>query len=278
MRFTHGLDSKHAVIPGESREAFRDHRHAMIWDLRPVDAEEGAVVEQMVVAQWRLKRLWATQTGVYERFEREYPAVPGDSHPRRLADCFSDDCANERELDKLSLHEVRLVNIFHRCGRRLDLLREQRRKQFSRPKGRPYPGEPLYYGEPGAFEPAPPPAAAPIMERPETAASPSPDIASGEIADRGPAAVAAQKILVADAAADHIENPPADTGDQPDVGADRDPPPPNPPSRLATLMDDEPVETSVNLASLTPEQREIERLEAEDNRWRAAVDRTAAKR
>jgi hypothetical protein len=255
-RFKHGLHSRHAVVPGESREAFREFRHDLIQDLRPVDAEECGVVEQMVVAQWRLKRLWATQTGMYERFEQNTPPQAGDSHPLRLADCFSDDCAHERELDKLSLHEVRLVNIFHRCGRRLDLLRDQRRKQFSRPKGRPFPGEEVFYGQPDAARApaAQPPASSPGVEVRETAATPSPDTASGENADRDPAAVAAQEALAA-AGADRPgadRDPPlpgptaaevgspgaagaapadsqrpdaqADAGNLPDVGADRDPP------------------------------------------------------
>jgi hypothetical protein len=215
MRFTHGLYSRHAVIPGERQEAFRAFRHDWIRDLRPVGTEECSLVEQMAVAQWRLKRVWATQTGVYERFERDYPADAGDSHPERLADCFADDCAHERELDKLSLHEVRLVNIFHKCGRRLDLLRDQRRKQFSRPKDRPFPGEEVYYAEP---EPTPQSAqSTPAPEPAEPDATPSSDATSGENADRGDAAQAAQDFPVRDASAERVNSAP--------VAADRDPPP-----------------------------------------------------
>jgi hypothetical protein len=230
MRLKHGLHSLHAVVPGESREAFRAFRNDLIQDLRPVDAEECALAEQMVVAQWRLKRLWATQTGVYELFEQICPAEAGETHPLRLADCFSDDCANERELDKLSLHEVRLVNIFHRCGRRLDLLRDQRRKRFSRPESGPFAEEEVLYATPPPAAPASeplavpqPPAPPPVVVHAETAATPSNDATSSENADRGGGA--------ADAANIHIENTPADTGDRPDVGADRDPPPHNPPPR-----------------------------------------------
>jgi hypothetical protein len=256
MRFTHGLFSQQAVIPGESQDAFRAFRSDWIRDLRPIGTEECALVEQMVVAQWRLKRVWATQTGVYERFEREFPAGEGDSHPERLADCFADDCAHQRELDKLSLHEVRLVNIFQRCGRRLDLLRDQRRKQFARPKDRPFPGEEVYYAEPEA---APQPAVitpAPAPVEPVT--TPSNDAPSGENADRGPAAVAAQKTLAPEAApAIPTENASAEARTTDDVGADRDPPPHEPPPRVPTVA---------------PDPREIERLETEDNRWRVAVD------
>jgi hypothetical protein len=242
MRFTHGLYSRHAVVPGESRDAFRAFRHAWIENLRPADVEECGLVEQMVIAQWRLKRLWATQTGVYERFERQHPALEGGSHPERLAGCFGEDCAHERELDKLSLHEVRLVNIFHRCGRRLDLLRDQRRKMFSRPKGRPFPGLEVSYAAP---EPPPQPAEiTPAPEPAQTAATPSSDTASDENEDRGDVTVTVPDGEERDGS--------RDTMDRADVGADRDPPP--------------------GATTLPPEQRGIEALEAEDNRWRKTVD------
>jgi hypothetical protein len=214
MRLKHGLYSKHAVIPGESLEKFRDYRQDTILDQQPVAPEEADLVEQMVLAQWQLKRVWATQTGVYERFERMEPAE-GESHPERLAQCFLDDCAHEQALDRLSRHYVRLVNIYHKAARKLDLLRDQRRKRLSRPQGVPFAEEEVLYAAPPPAPPAPaseplaapqPPAPATVAERAETAATPSIDERSGENADRGGAA-----------------------GNCADVGADRDPPPTDPP-------------------------------------------------
>ena len=85
------------------------------------------LAEQMVMAQWQLRRLWATQTGVYLAFDAAYPSA-GESHPQRLAETFAWDSADAHTLDRMSLHQVRLVNLFNRCGRRLDALREQARR------------------------------------------------------------------------------------------------------------------------------------------------------
>jgi hypothetical protein len=54
----------------------------------------------------------------------------------RLAQCFLADCATERTLDKLSLHQVRLVNTFHKAAKLLALLGDQREKGLSRPSNR----------------------------------------------------------------------------------------------------------------------------------------------
>jgi hypothetical protein len=164
MRLKHGLYSKHAVIPGESLEKFRDYRQDTILDQQPVAPEEADLVEQMVLAQWQLKRVWATQTGVYERFEQQVPAEAGATHPERLAQCFLDDCAHELALDRLSRHYVRLVNIYHKAARKLDLLRDQRRKRLSRPLGVPFADEEVRYAAP---QPAPPAPAAESLAAPQ---------------------------------------------------------------------------------------------------------------
>jgi hypothetical protein len=153
MGLKHGLYSRQAVIPGESREAFRDYRADTILDQQPIVQEEADLVEQMVLAQWQLKRVWATQTGVYERFEQAFPAEGGASHPERLAQCFLDDCAHGQALDRLSRHVTRLVNVYHKASRKLELLRDQRRKLLSRPKGVPYAGEPVVYAPPEPVAP-----------------------------------------------------------------------------------------------------------------------------
>ncbi len=175
-RTKHGLYSQHAVIPGEDPVAFRALRDEMFRDLQPICPEEAKTAAQMVMVQWQLERLWATQTGVFEEYERVRPPQGGESHPLRLAQCFLDDCANERSFDKLSLQQQRLINLFHKCGRRFDTMREQHRKGQSRAKDRYEAQEQVSYEVAVAPDPAPA----------EMSASPSSDATSGEIADREP--------------------------------------------------------------------------------------------
>ncbi len=173
-RITHGLYSRHAVIPGEDPAAFRALRDELLRDLMPICPEEAKTAAQMVMVQWQLERLWAIQTGVFFEYERVKPAQGDVSHPVRLAQCFLDDCANERAFDKLSLQQQRLINLFHKCGRRLDTLREQHRKGLTRSKDRYEAGEQVSYEV--AAAPDPVPAELPV--------GPSSDATSGEIADR----------------------------------------------------------------------------------------------
>jgi hypothetical protein len=125
-------------------------------------------MEQRVLAQWQLKRVWAGQTGGYERLKRAFPAETGATHPERMARCFLDDCAHELSLDRLSRHYTRLANIFHKAARKLDLLRDRRRKRLSRPRVVSPAGEEALYGAPETASPSPAsePLAAPASVRP----------------------------------------------------------------------------------------------------------------
>jgi hypothetical protein len=127
-RLKHGLYSQVAVIPGEDAAEFEAFRADLVDDLQPVGEQEERAAEQMAVAQWQLWRVWQMRTGTYQRLLRGNPGAPGESMNERLGACFLYDCTGARGLDRLSMHEVRLVNLFHKCGKRLDVLREQRRR------------------------------------------------------------------------------------------------------------------------------------------------------
>ncbi len=130
VRLKHGFYSSRAVIAGEAEAEFVEFRHDMIHELLPGGPVESAFVDQMILAQWKLKRLWAAQTGVYLRHERQQPADPAASYPEWVAACVQDDNAHTGDLHRLSLEEVRLVNIFHKAYRQFDLLAGMRRKRL----------------------------------------------------------------------------------------------------------------------------------------------------
>jgi hypothetical protein len=115
------------VIPGESAEAFNDFREAIFRQEAPVGPVETALVELMAMAQWKLRRVWAMEAGVYRAFDGKTPQANEDPCVW-LAQCMAADLAGQRVLDRMSLHETRLSNQLLRCGKRLDVLRDQRRK------------------------------------------------------------------------------------------------------------------------------------------------------
>lgn len=246
VRFKHGLYSSLAVVPGESEEAFQAFREEMILSLLPGTPVETVLAEQLVMLQWKLRRLWAAQTGVYRRHAvrhapRRRTARKPPGLPEYLAACIHDDNTATGDLHRLSLEEQRLINLFLKVHRKYELNEEMRHKRLLRrdlwdreeteeyypnreghltfrireprlnPDGTPNP----------AWTPPPPPPPYPTQAEPQLHATASSDGTSGEIADRG-------------------------AGDK---SAPLDP------------------------ARMTPHQRALEAAEAEDDRWRAVVDR-----
>ena len=53
----HGLRSVQTVVPGEDPDAWEAHRAAVIEDVKPVGALELALVEQVAIKLWRLRRV-----------------------------------------------------------------------------------------------------------------------------------------------------------------------------------------------------------------------------
>ncbi len=334
MRTRHGLHSKYAVVPGESEDAFRAFRHAMVESLQPVTPVEAAVAEQMVMAQWKLQRLWATETGVYVEYDAGHPANDG-THPQRLsATLHWDYTKQDRQLDRLSLHQQRLVNIFHKGIAKLALIQDQRSKFAARSKDRFDAREPVSYA-PAEHVPGPA----------ETLASPSSSVTSGESADREPrvapagpsspasregessapqtqAAAMDSELAERDSshclqgevahAAERLREAPATLAGEglrgaatpsPDSGsteiADRGESAPPPPASAAEAQSGmppaaatpEPIvyrDAPLDHPELSPDdvpghfapplsKREIQRLEAADNQWRAVLNKARAR-
>ena len=79
----HGLRSKEVLLPGEDEEVMKDLDESLKAELRPVGELENLLVDQVVVAYWRLRRVGrvealrrATGLGCFKR-------LPRTSHPGR---------------------------------------------------------------------------------------------------------------------------------------------------------------------------------------------------
>ena len=64
---THGLTSNAPTIPGETVEAWQDHRAAIVASLDPVGALETALAERAALLLWRLNRVWRAETALIAR-------------------------------------------------------------------------------------------------------------------------------------------------------------------------------------------------------------------
>jgi hypothetical protein len=61
----HGLTAEHAVIPGEDLGVFNETLRASLDHLQPVGPLETLLVQQIVMASWRLARLRTLETGLF---------------------------------------------------------------------------------------------------------------------------------------------------------------------------------------------------------------------
>jgi hypothetical protein len=125
-RLKHGLYAQHPVAPGEDQTEFDAFLAHFIADEQPEDDTERLLVTQMVRCSWELERIWGLESGVYKRLMKEHPPEPDDAPNVALARCFIEDNKKGQSLDRLSRHQMRLSNAFHKASRELMLRRKLR--------------------------------------------------------------------------------------------------------------------------------------------------------
>ena len=62
---THGLRSEEILLPGEDEETFRELSDRLRAELQPVGALENLLVDRIVAAYWRLRRLGRVEAGIF---------------------------------------------------------------------------------------------------------------------------------------------------------------------------------------------------------------------
>ena len=107
----HGLLAKCVVLENESNECFDDLVNQHIQRFAPADGVEFAMIEEMVAANWRMRRAWAIENRLMEKAIRNQP--PGDE-AARIAAAFSELAATPG-LNLLHRYEARLHRIYQRA-------------------------------------------------------------------------------------------------------------------------------------------------------------------
>ena len=108
----HGLLAKHAVLPNESTANFERLFEQYVARLNPSDDVELGMIEEMVSAIWRLRRLWAIEN-------------------RSLANALPAECeAGSDELGRITAAFTRLaatpeLNVMHRYETRLHRMHQR---------------------------------------------------------------------------------------------------------------------------------------------------------
>jgi hypothetical protein len=107
-------------LENESSECFDELVTQHQERFAPADGVEFAMIEEMVAANWRMRRAWAIENRLMEKAIRNQP--PGDE-AARIAGAFSQLAASP-ELNLLHRYEARLHRIYQRALDNLLLLRE----------------------------------------------------------------------------------------------------------------------------------------------------------
>jgi hypothetical protein len=152
---THGLFCNDMVLPGEDRKFFEQFRHAVLLELRPMNVIELMIVDRIVIAQWKLRRLNSVEASAHcginqhrlersreelnqDRIEQFGTDEPDAAHaireklleaeerkPNVINGIAVSAIHDEAYLERLSRHEQRLELSIHRNLRVLEKLRKQ---------------------------------------------------------------------------------------------------------------------------------------------------------
>jgi hypothetical protein len=138
----HGLTATSLFMSDEEQAEFEELLHAFETELQPAGMLEQALVQEIVGAHWRLRRLRQIETGVLQinlidearQIDRDYTGL-GDAE--RLGYVVRQDARCSNTLANLSRYEARLERTFYRA------LHELQRRQSARPPASPPPSPQL---------------------------------------------------------------------------------------------------------------------------------------
>jgi hypothetical protein len=122
----HGLTAETIVLKGESQADFTALFDSLEAEHRPVSPTEEALVVQLAMATWRLRRLYHVEGGFYDykvKALAEFGKNLNLNDAERLgraADC------GEKTLNMFNRQEGRLERTFYRALRELQRLRKER--------------------------------------------------------------------------------------------------------------------------------------------------------
>jgi hypothetical protein len=122
----HGLTAQTLVLPGENEADFHDLLNSYTAEHEPVTPTENALVTHLVMATWRMRRLYHMEAGYYA-YKLKALSDAGTRHNLddsgrlgMVADCSKDTLAT------LNRQEARLERSFYKALQELQRLRAQR--------------------------------------------------------------------------------------------------------------------------------------------------------
>src|SRR5262245_60462626 len=122
----HGLSGHIVVLQNESEEKFQEWLISFHDHYQPATTVERELVKEIAVARWRLRRIWAMETAMFDlEIDRQRKDVEENfssiDEATRLALAFTELSDNSRALSNLHRYEARLRRLSERAT--ADLMR-----------------------------------------------------------------------------------------------------------------------------------------------------------
>jgi hypothetical protein len=116
------------LLPGEDEAVLKELSERMMAELRPVGELEDLLVEQIIAAIWRIRRLRRVEAGIFAWELDNVETVPDKS---RLGLSFIRDANNANAFSKLSRYETTLERSLYKALHELQRLQVARRAESS---------------------------------------------------------------------------------------------------------------------------------------------------
>jgi hypothetical protein len=124
-RLCHGFYSKQLLLPGEDPRELEQLRQELMTDLRPCGAMQVLLVDRLVAAHWRLRRLQRIEQLVFDENLNQCRRHMASQDATPDAALLRMTCSSRETSDRLSVYQNRLDHSIHRILRELRLLRKE---------------------------------------------------------------------------------------------------------------------------------------------------------
>jgi len=129
---THGIHTSVVVLRNENDAEYRriEAEHLALWS--PVGPLERLLVDEIIAAEWRLRRTWVTETAAIDlQMDRDAPALHKELHgafdePVRASVALTHMSDESQFLDHMHRNEVRFSRQIDRVSKRLAAVQEKR--------------------------------------------------------------------------------------------------------------------------------------------------------
>jgi hypothetical protein len=127
----HGLTSKAIVLTNESQPQFDELHLAYVQEFQPESTVEMDLVDQMVSAQWRLRRIWRMQTAALDlKMDQQEAEIAKKFHQidqtTRATVAFTALANDEKALDLLLRYEIAYTRMHQRAMNSLSKHRNEK--------------------------------------------------------------------------------------------------------------------------------------------------------